>query len=116
MHATSAFSILLLLCVPCGYYFVVSFATNNGLLDLMGKALDSAVLPGNVTLAPALTGWHPTIDWQLKASVVFHWVFSDGLRPDVALCGLEFVGNWGASWLLIEMESLRKGNKGKFIS
>src|SRR5690348_16510744 len=93
------------------------FSMSNGLFDIFGQILETRTLPNNVPLIPITTnGWSSTIDWQIRAPAAFCWSFAgDGTHPDTSLSGLLFVGTWGPAWLLIVLESLRRGNRWKAI-
>lgn len=101
-----------------GFKSLMLFSIENGLVDFLAQVQDTGTFPDGdgVPLAPLLPGWHPTMDWQLRAHVVFLWSFVDGRRPDMALVLLEFVGAFGAAWVLIVMDSLREGSKGRLVS
>ncbi|KAL3426457.1 hypothetical protein PVAG01_03248 [Phlyctema vagabunda] len=111
--------ILALLCLTTfGVKSLYLFSMSNGLFEIFGHVLETDTLPDNVPLKPITThGWSSKIDWQIKAPAAFCWSFAgDGTHPDTTLSGLLFVGTWGPAWLLIVLESLRRGNRWRIVS
>ncbi|KAI9732729.1 MAG: hypothetical protein M1818_007463 [Claussenomyces sp. TS43310] len=94
------------------------FASRNGTFDHFGAVLDRGILPDGTPLVPVTTGGtYPTIDWQIKAPAAFLWSFEgNGLHPDASLAGFLFAGAWAPSWILIVLESFRRGNRRRLIS
>lgn len=131
MNPTRLTQLALLALALLGFKSLMLFSMQNGLVNFFEQVQETSMFPPAAAaaaaasgeeknhgepLSPLLPGWHPTMDWQLKAHVVFLWSFVDGHRPDLALVLLEFVGAFGAAWMLIVMDSLRKGNKGAGVS
>lgn len=116
LNATPVFLLLLvtLWAIIALYYF----SAVNGFFDQFGAALDSPTLLDSTPVQILSTnGTYPRIDSQLRAVLVFNWVFAgNGSNPEASLTGLFYLGNWGVSWFLVVMETLRSGNKHKLIA
>ncbi len=88
----------------------------NGLLK---AALDiqkpGTYLPGS-KLVPARHQYTGVrfVDNQIKTMIGFFWPALDGSRADVSLVFIEIVAQAMATWILVTIESLRVGNKGKW--
>ena len=99
-----------------GFWTLWGFPYNNGLLAILkGQTEAGAMIPGP-TVAPmkqTYTGIKP-IDSQLTILVSFFYTAIDGNRGDVSLSFSGLGGNVLASWVLITLEGLRNGNKGKW--
>src|SRR5947207_2991346 len=74
-----------------------------------------ASIPGP-TLAPMRQKYTgiKMFDTQLTTLVGFFFTAIDGNRADVSLLGLEFGSQVVSAWMLITIEGLRFGNKGKW--
>ncbi|KAI1609798.1 hypothetical protein EDD36DRAFT_444876 [Exophiala viscosa] len=109
--------ILLILLSIAGFWTLWAFPYQNGLLKILSQQSEpGAVIPGP-TAAPmkqTYTGIGP-VDKQLTVLVSFFYTAIDGNRADVSLSFLYLGGQVLAAWVLITIESLRKGNQGKFI-
>lgn len=108
---------LLIFLSLAGFWTLWVFPYQNGLLKILGaQSQPGAVIPGP-TLAPmkqTYTGIGP-VDKQLTTLVSFFYTAIDGNRADVSLSFLDLGGQVLAAWVLIMVESLRVGNKGKFL-
>ena len=107
---------ILLLCAASTIYTLWIQPYQTGLLDSMldlGKP--GALLPGprSIPVRQHYTGigWY---DKQVAIMVGFFWPGVDGSRVDVALVLLEILVQVDATWVLVVIESLRAGNKGKW--
>ena len=69
--------------------------------------------PTKVPMKQTYTGIR-FIDNQLIDLVAFFYTAIDGNRADVSLAGLDFGGQVVAAWVLMVIEGLRLGNKGKW--
>ncbi|KIW14707.1 hypothetical protein PV08_07491 [Exophiala spinifera] len=100
-----------------GFWTLWVFPYQNGLLQILGRqSQPGAVIPGP-TIAPmkqTYTGIGP-VDKQLTTLVSFFYTAIDGNRADVSLSFLDLGGQVLASWVLIMIEGLRVGNRGKFL-
>ena len=100
-----------------GFWALWPFPYNNGLLKhLKAQTEVGAVIPGP-TIAPmrqSYTGIGP-VDNQLTVLVSFFYTAIDGNRGDVSITFLSLGSHVIAAWVLITIESLRAGNKGKFF-
>jgi hypothetical protein len=88
----------------------------NGLLkSLIDLQKPGTYLPGTkmVPMRHHYTGIKP-LDNQIAMMVAFFWPALDGSRVDVSLVFLEIVTQAMATWVLVTIESVRVGNKGKW--
>ncbi|EXJ76355.1 uncharacterized protein A1O5_00863 [Cladophialophora psammophila CBS 110553] len=108
---------LLILLSLAGFWTLWGFPYQNGLLKILGQQSEpGAVIPGP-TVAPmkqTYTGIG-VIDKQLTVLVSFFYTAIDGNRADVSLSFLYLGGQVLAAWVLIMVEGLRNGNRGKFF-
>ena len=103
----------LLLLSAFGFYALWGFSTSNGLFEHTAES--SKILFSNTTRSAALTGID-ALDKQLKVLISFFWPVIDGSRPDVSLHAMNFAFQGVAMWLLLVVEGLRFGNKGRAVS
>lgn len=100
-----------------GFWTLWPFPYNNGLLKFLGAQTEpGAVIPGP-TVAPmkqTYTGIGP-VDNQLTILVSFFYTAIDGNRGDISIAFLSLGSHVIAAWVLITLEGLRTGNKGKFF-
>ncbi|ETI19342.1 hypothetical protein G647_09174 [Cladophialophora carrionii CBS 160.54] len=115
--ALSVPKVLLILLSVAGFWTLWGFPYQNGLLKILGhQAEPGAVIPGP-TAAPmkqTYTGIG-ALDKQLTVLVSFFYTAIDGNRADVSLSFLYLGGQVLASWVLVMIEGLRNGNRGKFV-
>lgn len=91
-------------------YAIFYFAEINGLHRLALEAIASRKLPGtNEPLRTVYTGVEP-IDEVLAGLITFFWPATDGSSPAMTLHSIAFSGTFGAAWMLVTMESWRRGN------
>ena len=109
--------LLLILLSIAGFWTLWGFPYQNGLLKILSHQGDlGASIPGP-TIAPmkqTYTGIG-VVDKQLTTLVSFFYTAIDGNRADVSLSFLYLGGQVLASWVLIMVEGIRNGNRGKFI-
>ncbi|OAP62010.1 hypothetical protein AYL99_04213 [Fonsecaea erecta] len=109
--------VLLILLSLAGFWTLWGFPYQNGLLKILGQQSEpGAVIPGptSAPMKQTYTGIGP-VDKQLTVLVSFFYTAIDGNRADVSLSFLYLGGQVLASWVLIMVEGLRRGNKDKFL-
>ncbi|KAJ5247143.1 hypothetical protein N7468_002126 [Penicillium chermesinum] len=93
-------------------YAIFYFSYANGLHELGHKAVASGKLPGvNAPLRTVYTGFEP-VDRLLALLTTFFYPALDGQNATLLLHSIGFSGTFGAAWMLIVLESWRKGNSG----
>jgi hypothetical protein len=107
---------IILLCAASTVYTLWIQSYQTGLLESMldlGKP--GALLPGplSIPVRRHYTGVK-VVDKQIGTMVGFFWPGIDGSRVDVSLVLLEILIQGDATWVLVVIESLRAGNKGKW--
>lgn len=101
---------ILPLCSAFALYAIFFFSYQNGLHELGLKSVESGVLPGlNEPLRTVYTGV-PKIDELLTVLTTFFWPAMDGSNPGLMLHTIGFSGTFGAAWILVTLESWRRGN------
>lgn len=101
-----------------GAYTTLILAKGNGTLDIIEGviALQSSPLPGTIDpLLRTYTGIQ-ALDGQLAILVTFFAPVADRSHADLALSGAFGLGQFGAAWALLTLESLRAGNKAKIVN
>ena len=109
--------LLLVLLSAAGFWTLWGFPYQNGLLNILNQEkAPGAVIPGP-TIAPMKQSYTgiSAVDGQLTVLVSFFYTAIDGNRADVSLSFLYLGGQVLASWVLIMIEGLRRGNQGKFL-
>lgn len=92
------------------FYAIFYFSYINGLDALSKESIKSGRLPGvNEPLRTVYTGVEP-IDHLLTILTTFFYPSLDGQHPGLLLHNIGFSGTFGASWILVILESWRKGN------
>jgi len=86
----------------------------GGIIDIVKQ--QDALFPGST--APLLRKYTGigSIDRQLQILVIFFSPVVDGRNGDLVLFSILGAGQFGGAWVLLMMESLRLGNKGRMIS
>lgn len=100
-----------------GFWTLWPFPYNNGLLKFLGAQTEpGAVIPGPVVapMKQTYTGIGP-VDNQLTVLVSFFYTAIDGNRGDISIAFLSLGSHVIAAWVLITLEGLRSGNRGKFF-
>lgn len=89
----------------------------NGTFDIITDVIAlGSPLPGTTDpLLNTYTGIQ-AIDAQLAVLVTFFAPVADRSHADLALSGLFGLGQFGAAWALLTLESLRAGNKARVVS
>lgn len=108
--------IALLLLAVWGFWTLWGFPYTNGLLRLLGDLhKPGASIPGPTSspMRQRYTGIK-IIDSQLTTLVGFFYTAIDGNRADVSLAGLALGGQVVSAWVLMTIEGLRIGNRGKW--
>jgi hypothetical protein len=101
-----------------GAFGTMVLGAHNGTFDHISTlvAQDSPVFPGsNVLLLKEYTGIR-AIDTQLSVLVTFFAPVVDSRNGPLYLYAIFGLGQFGAAWTLLVMESLRSGNKGRVVS
>ncbi|KAJ5563248.1 hypothetical protein N7535_008412 [Penicillium sp. DV-2018c] len=94
------------------FYAIFYFSLINGLDALGRKSIESGKLPTvDAPLRTVYTGLEP-LDHLLATLTTFFYPTLDGSNPGLFLHSTAFAGTFGASWILIVLESWRKGNAG----
>lgn len=96
-----------------GFWTLWGFPYTNGLLKILTdlQKPGARLLNTDVPMKTKYTGISP-VDNQLTTLVGFFYSATDGNRPDVSLIGLNLGGQVIAAWILMVLESMRKGNSG----
>ncbi|RAL03226.1 uncharacterized protein BO80DRAFT_423174 [Aspergillus ibericus CBS 121593] len=91
-------------------YAIWYYAEVNGLLSLARESIARNTLPGSdAPLRTTYTGL-PQLDSLLTTLTTFFWPTTDGSHPALTLHTLGFAGTFGSAWILITLESWRRGN------
>ncbi|PYI09224.1 hypothetical protein BO78DRAFT_337965 [Aspergillus sclerotiicarbonarius CBS 121057] len=91
-------------------YAIWYYAEVNGLLSLARESIARNTLPGSdAPLRTTYTGL-PQLDHLLTTLTTFFWPTTDGSHPALTLHTLGFAGTFGTAWILITLESWRRGN------
>jgi hypothetical protein len=101
-----------------GAFGTMGLGARNGTFDHISTlaAQESPVFPGsNVLLLRQYTGVR-AIDRQLSVLVTFFAPVVDSRSGTLYLYAIFGLGQFGAAWTLLVMESLRSGNKGRAVS
>ena len=109
--------VLLILLSVAGFWTLWGFPYQNGLLEILTQETKPGALIPGPTVAPmkqTYTGID-VIDKELTTLVSFFYTAIDGNRADVSLSFFYLGGQVLASWVLIMIEGLRNGNRGRFI-
>jgi hypothetical protein len=114
--ASTLTNTVLLLTAACAVYALWMVPFQNGLIaQLLDLQTADSHLPGSrsVRARQYYTGIKP-IDNQILIMVGFFWPGIDGSRVDISLVLLDLVAQAVATWVLVTIESLRIGNRGKW--
>jgi hypothetical protein len=116
---TRAAGLLLLpLLSVAAVYCLWIVASNNGLFKQIAELAQQkhSIFPGSKSaLVRNYTGV-TAVDGQLSTLVTFFAPVVQGGSEPLNLFSLFGLGQFGAAWTLLLLESLRKGNQGKVIS
>jgi hypothetical protein len=86
------------------------FAENNGLRALAKQCLENETLPGTKEMLRTKYTGIQAIDHLLSILATFFWPALDGSNPSLTLHSIMFAGAFGSAWVLVVLESWRKGN------
>lgn len=108
---------ILVLLSAWGFWSLWGFPYTNGLLKMLADLQKPRTLLVNTNepMKTHFTG-NEAVDKQLTILVASVYTATDGNRPDVSLSGLNFGGQVIAAWILIAIEGMREGNRGKYIT
>ena len=81
----------------------------------LGSLIESAVSTGAIPVKETYTGLKP-VDGFLSALVSFFWPVLDGSDPRLTLGSFHFMGQVAAIWMLVMLETSRRGNNGRLVS
>ncbi|KAL8780368.1 MAG: hypothetical protein Q9213_006512, partial [Squamulea squamosa] len=108
----------LLLLAFLGFWGTWGIGGRTGFLALIKDTLDAPVQLLPVVDKPVhhtYTGI-PPVDALIRRLNVFLWPAIDGTWPGLCLVAWEFSGGFSASWMVVGLEGLRYGNRGRVIS
>ncbi|UNI21307.1 hypothetical protein JDV02_007308 [Purpureocillium takamizusanense] len=99
------------------FYAIFYFATVNGLRGLADQSIASGTLPGTDKwpLRTVYTGIGK-VDELLTILTTFFWPVTDGAHPALLLHSIAFSGTFCSAWVLVTLESWRKGNNGTILA
>ncbi|KAI9923932.1 hypothetical protein ASPWEDRAFT_170432 [Aspergillus wentii DTO 134E9] len=91
-------------------YSIFHFSGTNGLRGLIKESIASNTLPeSNDALRTVYTGFEP-LDEILTILTTFFWPAISGIKPELTLHAVAFSGTFGSAWVLVTLESWRRGN------
>lgn len=101
-----------------GAYGTWTLGGSNGLFETLASLLaeNDPKFPGTEDLLIIKYTGLKALDYQLAAFVAFFALVVDMNYPALNLFSVWGLGQFGAVWTLMMMESMRLGNKGKVIS
>jgi hypothetical protein len=96
--------------IALGIFSIFWFADSNGLQALTKQCIEDKILPG--IKEPLRTEYTDVqaIDHVLTILTTFFWSALDGSDPALTLHTILFAGAFGSAWILVVLESWRKGN------
>jgi hypothetical protein len=99
-----------------GVYTILGLMQWNGTFKEMSTVVNAGVYPKtNVVAKHDFTGIEG-LDHLLRSLNVTFWPFIDGSFPSGSLQCFQFAGQYGATYTLIFLESIRCGNRWKAVS
>lgn len=114
---------ILAACSAFGAYATFGTAANNGLLDAIGKAVgpdvkpDAKHFPGGPKPYKITYTGIPAVDDHLLTLISFFVLLLDAPKTqDMVWVSRYMVTQFMAGWVLLSLEGLRKGNKGRVVS
>lgn len=93
-------------------YAIFLVAHTNGLRGLARASIAAKILPDpteSLPLRTVYTGIEP-VDRILVTLTTFFWTVFDGSNPSLLLYCICFAGAFGSAWVLVTLESWRRGN------
>jgi hypothetical protein len=118
MATANATKALLILSALAAGYCIIGLQVKNGTFDILAEMTSEAPrrLPGSdELLVQQYTKVWP-LDFQLKELVTFFWPVVNGELPELSLFGAYIATQIVPVHVLVLLEGLRRGNKGKLIS
>lgn len=97
-------------------YTAFYFAYINGTHNLGWEYINSGKLPGRNDPIRTVYTDIPFIDSKLTVLTTVFWPITDGTAPTLTLHSIGFAGSFCASWLLVTLESWRRGNAWTLIA
>lgn len=91
------------------FYFIFYFSFENGLFPMMTEIVKAGRFPDGTPLRSVYTGL-PQTDKLLTQLVAFFWPISSFEHPALFLHSAAFSGTFAAGWILVTLETWRKGN------
>jgi hypothetical protein len=115
-----ATQVALVLCSVIGIYGTYYLAEHNGTFDYMRalqrRSSDKHTLPLTEEPIRKFYTGIDTIDKQLQVLAVFFWTMVTGDNPAASTQIVHFAGQFAAAYVLVVLEAMRYGNKGRIIS
>lgn len=92
--------------------------SENGTFDAItdGLKAKSPVFPGTTDAIVWKHSGVEVLDNQMRILVSFFAPVVDSINPELNLFSIFVLGQFGAAWALLMMESMRMGNKGRIVS
>ncbi|RDW68949.1 uncharacterized protein DSM5745_08709 [Aspergillus mulundensis] len=88
----------------------------NGASKLVKETVATGKLPASdASLRQTYTGIAP-LDRLLTILVIFFWPLTDGSNLSLVIHSIGFSGTFGSAWVLITLESWRRGNAWKLVA
>ncbi|KAL4804724.1 hypothetical protein BDV18DRAFT_142388 [Aspergillus unguis] len=94
------------------FYTIFYLAEINGANKLIKESIATGKLDGSVPLRKVYTGFAP-IDEVLTILTVFFWPTTNGSNLSLLVHTIGFSGTFGSAWVLVILESWRRGNAWK---
>ncbi|KAL6231537.1 hypothetical protein BDW75DRAFT_219913 [Aspergillus navahoensis] len=98
------------------FYTIFYLFEINGASKLVKESIASGKLPASdASLRKVYTGIAP-LDELLTVLIVFFWPATDGSNVSLLVHALGFAGTFGSAWVLVTLESWRRGNAWKLVA
>ncbi|KAL4813850.1 hypothetical protein BDW67DRAFT_192625 [Aspergillus spinulosporus] len=98
------------------FYTIFYLFETNGASKLVKESVATGKLPGSdAALRKVYTGIVP-LDELLEILVVFFWPTTDGSNLSLLVHTIGFSGTFGSAWVLVTLESWRRGNAWKIVA
>ncbi|KAL4998912.1 hypothetical protein BDV10DRAFT_62454 [Aspergillus recurvatus] len=98
------------------FYTIFYLFEVNGASKLVKESIATGKLPASdASLRKIYTGIAP-LDELLTVLVVFFWPATDGSNLSLLVHTLGFSGTFGSAWVLVTLESWRRGNAWKIVA
>lgn len=101
-----------------GAYGTWGLGLNNGTFAMIGNLMkeENSLLPGSEALLLKTFTGIEGVDKQLAVLGTFFAPIVDGKDASISLYALFGLGQFGAAWALLCMESMRLGNRWRLVS